>query len=935
MAIVQEEFSFIEDKGELGFIDFDDDKSVCSYKPEEEGSVIISVPFPPVNGKPQSITVGESSSIQITINNTNDESVELWTIDIYDSNPKDSFTLSLMEPPSANSDPDYVQRFRESFSLGDRVLLPHKILTVWLTCKPKDIGLHTTVVNFDLEGVVTERMVFLLAEDKVSQFLTSNKPYRRDRKTRLPEVYNRNNFVAGSPPPRNSNRRCKVKLPMHKIPDDVRGLLEAKQIPESITLGLTKENYCQFFKTLLIMEEIKLEDVMRGYDMENISFRNKGLLLALEVPGLAEKRPSLVYGDFILVKSTYQDPNNEATPTYQGHIHRVEAEVVLLKFADDFYSQHNSRSVYNVQFTYNRVNMRRLYQAIEAAESLGIDFLFPSESSEHRRVIKPINLSSTTFTLNEEQTRSVEMILGCRGGSPYVIYGPPGTGKTVTLVESVLQLYTRYKNAKILVCAPSNSAADHVLEMLIGHVQVNDVFRLNAIARPFEEINPDILQFTYHVDGVFQCPLLSRLKHFRITVCTYMSACLLYAEGVSRGHFSHIFLDEAGQASEPETMIPISHFSNRNTVVVLAGDPKQLGPVIHSKESEVYGMGMSYLERLFECGLYKTMEPNYVTELVRNYRCEPEILYISSKLFYAGSLIACKDEESGFATTCLDFLPNKEFPVVYIGVQGCDEREGNNPSWFNRFEASKVVEIITSLKENQVVSPECIGVITPYRQQVLKLTRALEDFGCSGVKVGSVEQFQGQEKDVIIVSTVRSTIKHNEFDKTYCLGFLSNPKRFNVAITRAKSLMIIIGNPHITSKDPYWNALLWYCVDGGSYMGCILPEREKTILEEVVEEVVVVEEEDGFNGDYNIGKEFPEMESTWSATGIVDEAHDGNMGKEFPEMESLWSATGIADEAHDDNNGDHEWTETINDGTLSSSVVKPSFNEDDWEDGWK
>ncbi|KAI8024589.1 putative RNA helicase SDE3 [Camellia lanceoleosa] len=94
------------------------------------------------------------------------------------------------------------------------------------------------------------------------------------------------------------------------------------------------------------------------------------------------------------------------------------------------------------------------------------------------------------------------------------------------------------------------------------------------------------------------------------------------------------------------------------------------------------------------------------------------------------------------------------------------------------------------------------------------------------VKVGSVEQFQGQEREVIIASTMRSTAKHNGFDKTYCLGFLSNPRRFNVVVTRVKSLLIIVGNPHIVSKDPYWDKLLWHCFDNNSYQGCPLPERQ-------------------------------------------------------------------------------------------------------------
>lgn len=474
---------------------------------------------------------------------------------------------------------------------------------------------------------------------------------------------------------------------------------------------------------------------------------------------------------------------------------------MYLGFAKEFIWHHTDESLYNVRFTYNRVNMRRLYQAIDSAKGLEMDLLFPSDS--RRRLIKATHMVPISFNLNEEQIFSIKMILGCRGAPPYVIHGPPGTGKTKTLVEAILQLYLTQKNTRILVCAPSNSAADHLLERLLAEkaveVQGNEIFRLNATSRPYEDMNPDFIRFCISEDLIFKCPPLNDLKRYRIIISTYMSAALLYAEGVKRSHFSHILLDEAGQASEPETMIPLSHLCQRKTVVVLAGDPMQLGPVIYSKDAETYCLGKSYLERLFECEFYHKEDENYVTKLVRNYRCHPEILHLPSQLFYKGELIPCKDDKSS-SMTWAEILPNRDFPVLFIGVQGYDEREGSNPSWFNRTEASKVVEIIKKLTISQDLREEDIGVITPYRQQVLKLKKALEGVDMPAIKVGSVEQFQGQEREVIIISTVRSTIKHNEFDKNHCLGFLSNPRRFNVAITRAKSLLIIIGNPHIISK---------------------------------------------------------------------------------------------------------------------------------------
>ncbi|GLT47611.1 hypothetical protein SLA2020_212970 [Shorea laevis] len=827
-----EEYSVIGDKGEIGFIDFEEDRSVLSYDPSEEGPVIISVPFQFVHGKPQSILVGETSKCPITLENTTGDPVELWGVKIFCSNPADSFTLSLREPPSANSKAENTQGFVEVYSLDDRVLQAHQTLTIWLSCKPKEMGLHTTVVHFDVGDDRIERVVFLLAEDRVSQSLASNNPYRRAPRRR--NQFAVDEYVVSSRPARRTAQGYyKNRLPKYPIPKDVRELIENKQVPDVLTEDLVRKNYASFFSTLLIMEELHLEEEMKAYNMECVSMRRKGAqFVALEVPGLAERRPSLVHGDYVFAKLASNDPGNVSV--YQGYIYRVEADEVLLRFAKDFHSHHSNGNLYNVQFTYNRVNMRRLYQAVEAAENLEDDLLFPSHSTK-RKLIKTKPFVPLTCSLNEEQMHSVEMILGCKGAPPYVIYGPPGTGKTMTLVEAILQIYKTRNYGRILVCAASNSAADHILERLVCNeaveVKESEIFRLNATSRPYEDVSPAFIRFCYFGESIFSCPPLKALKRYRIIISTYMSSSLLHSEGLERGHFSHIFLDEAGQASEPETMVPISNLCQQETVVVLAGDPMQLGPVVYSRDAENSGLGKSYLQRLFESEFYEGEDEAFVTKLVRNYRCHPAILDLPSRLFYGGDLIACKEDNSFSIVSKVDFFPNKQFPVLFVGIQGCDEREGNNPSWFNRFEASKVVDIINKLRSSADLNDADIGVITPYRQQVLKIKKVLETWDLPDVKVGSVEQFQGQEREVIIVSTVRSTVKHKEFDRTYCLGFLSNPKRFNVAITRARSLLIIVGNPHIVSKDPYWEKLLWHCSDNNSYQGCPLPERQYNAAE--------------------------------------------------------------------------------------------------------
>ncbi|XP_021742469.1 probable RNA helicase SDE3 [Chenopodium quinoa] len=922
-----DEYSVIGDKGEIGFMDFEDDKSVFSYDPSEEGPVVISVPFPSIEHKPQSISVGEVAADSITIKNTTRDPVELWGIQIYASNPEDSFTLSLMEPSKPG--------FLGSSSLEDRILQPLKTLTVWLSCKPADIGMHTCIVHFDVGNDRIERVVFLLAEDSVSKALVSKKPYQRATKKTHFVI---DSYVEGVRPARPNYRNFRNRLPNFEIPKDVREVIENKQVPDAIIEGLSRKNYVPFFRTLLIMEELRLEHDIKAYDMENVTLRSKGrLFLTLEVLGLAERRPSLVHGDSVFAQLTLTDTDDQRA--YEGYIHRVEADHVYLKFADEFHKCHSDQNFYNIRFMYNRVNMRRLYQAIEGAEKVHKAFLFPSESLAKRQ-ITPTPMVPISSNLNEEQLNAVEMVLGCQGGVPYMINGPPGTGKTMTLVEVILQLYKSRKGSRILICAASNSAADHILDKILKEknikIRENEIFRLNASSRPVEDMKPECMQFCYFEQSIFRCPPLQALLHYRVIITTYMSSFLLHAEGVTQGHFSHIILDEAGQASEPETLVSISSLCQKDTVVVLAGDPMQLGPVIFSPDAKKHGLGKSYLERLFECELYSEGDEGYVTTLRRNYRSHPEILHLPSQLFYNGELMACyKTTKSKLWE---DLLPNKEFPILFTGVHAYDEREGDNPSWFNRTEASMVVKLIKKLIDKDVAE-EDIGVITPYRQQVAKIKTVLESSDILDVKIGSVEQFQGQERDVIIISTVRSTVKHDEFDRVHYLGFLSNPKRFNVAITRARSLLVIIGNPHIICKDPYWAKLLWRCVDNNSYEGCSLPERQE-FSDEIPEQDEWSHSAKQKNRDnsssegYSVPQgqsnndNFP-AEDGWSLDAPVVQQNGADWENDFSKPiknEDEWS-DGWALEAPvvQQNGPELSW---------ENDSSKPDKNEDDWSGGW-
>lgn len=180
----------------------------------------------------------------------------------------------------------------------------------------------------------------------------------------------------------------------------------------------------------------------------------------------------------------------------------------------------------------------------------------------------------------------------------------PGTGKTVTIVEAIRQLYLTKPTSCILACAPSNSAADLIAARL-RDLGPNVLFRFYAPTRNKNDIPDELLPFVQlRADGHFTVPPIAILKRYRIIVCTCVSASFPYGVGMPRGHFSHLFFDEAGHATEPETMIAIKTMADNETNIVLSGDPRQLGPIIRSKVAQALGLETSYLERLMKNPMY-------------------------------------------------------------------------------------------------------------------------------------------------------------------------------------------------------------------------------------------------------------------------------------------------------------------------------------------
>jgi len=206
---------------------------------------------------------------------------------------------------------------------------------------------------------------------------------------------------------------------------------------------------------------------------------------------------------------------------------------------------------------------------------------------------------------------------------------------------------------------------------------------------------------------------------FRVIVSTCVSASIPYGIGVPRGHFTHIFVDEAGQAAEPESMIPIKTMSDNRTNVILSGDPKQLGPIVRSDLALSLKLGVSYLDRLCEMNMYdesqmsgityvygfphfgRTLTLRSVVKLVKNFRSHNAIISYPNKKFYRNELQPCADPI--ITSSCLrwDGLSTPGVPIIFHAMQGKDEREASSPSFFNIQEATEVKAYIQALKQDR------------------------------------------------------------------------------------------------------------------------------------------------------------------------------------------------------------------------------------------
>ncbi|QUC20357.1 uncharacterized protein UV8b_04598 [Ustilaginoidea virens] len=442
--------------------------------------------------------------------------------------------------------------------------------------------------------------------------------------------------------------------------------------------------------------------------------------------------------------------------------------------------------------------------------------------------------------LNQSQVDAIKSVLQ----KPLsLIQGPPGTGKTVTSATIIYHL-AKMSGNQVLVCAPSNVAVDQLCERV--HRTGLKVVRLTAKSR--EDVESSVTSLALHeqvrsAEHNSELVKLSQLKNdvgelssqdekkFKqltkaaereilnnadVVCCTCVGAG---DPRLSKMKFRNVLIDESTQSAEPECMIPLVLGCKQ---VVLVGDHKQLGPVIMNKKAAKAGLNQSLFERLIKLQLAPI-------RLTTQYRMHPCLSEFPSNMFYDGSLQNGITHEQRLRKD-VDFpWPNPETPMMFWSNLGHEEISTSGTSYLNRTEASNVEKTVTRFFKAGV-KPSEIGVITPYEGQRSYIVTTMQNSGTykkefyKEVEVASVDAFQGREKDFIVLSCVRS-------NENQGIGFLSDPRRLNVALTRAKYGLVILGNPKVLSKHELWHNLLVHFKDRKCFVEGPLTNLQACLLQ--------------------------------------------------------------------------------------------------------
>ena len=445
-----------------------------------------------------------------------------------------------------------------------------------------------------------------------------------------------------------------------------------------------------------------------------------------------------------------------------------------------------------------------------------------------------------TTTLDSSQQAAVRFGLSAKDVA--LIHGPPGTGKTTTVVELICQAVAR--GDKVLACAPSNTAVDNLLERLAANGQ--NVVRVGHPARVLEALRRhtlDAMVESHEVMHLVRDMMKDAEKLFRkagrftrgrpapgakqqwrrearelksqarmlekdavnrvLDTADVICATATFDEDViGHRHFDLAVIDEACQSTEPGCWGPLLMADK----LILAGDHCQLPPTVLSDEASREGFKVSLLERLIETygdGVHRRLDVQY--------RMHEDIMRFSSDCFYDGSLIAHESVKGHLLSDDEDYETDviDASPITFIDTAGADYSEELEPDGLskrNPQEASLVVKKVEQLFEAGVM-PKDIAVIAPYAAQV-RLLR--DELRIPSIEVDTVDGFQGREKEAVVISLVRSNAENE-------IGFLADTRRMNVALTRARKKLIVVGDSSTLGANEFYSQLFAYFDERESY----------------------------------------------------------------------------------------------------------------------
>ena len=491
-----------------------------------------------------------------------------------------------------------------------------------------------------------------------------------------------------------------------------------------------------------------------------------------------------------------------------------------------------------VQLSFDETSYRAMFQALDrviAAKNDRLAYLrelFHGDRQPQRYAFEPMRFP----WLNPTQEQAVNEVLMAKDVA--IVHGPPGTGKTTTLVEAINE--TLMRESQVMVCAQSNMAVDWISEKLVDRginvlrignpTRVNDKMLGFTYERRFES-HPDypqlwairkaIRELRQHrkrgSDSFHQ--KMERLKsratelelrinaqlfgEARVIACTLVGSANKLLDGQ---RFNTLFIDEAAQALEAACWIPLRRVSR----VILAGDHCQLPPTVKSLAALKAGLGVTLMERV------TATQPSVVTLLKVQYRMNEAIMRFSSDWFYGGQV---KSAPQVRHRGILDY----DNPFLWIDTAPLEEEDdspvyheqfvGESFGRVNKAEANLTISTLRDYlekvgKQRFLDEQVDVGVISPYRAQVqylrslIKATPELKPFR-RAITVNTVDGFQGQERDIVLISLVRSNAAGD-------IGFLKDLRRMNVAITRARMKVIILGDVKTLTRHPFYKRLWDY-----------------------------------------------------------------------------------------------------------------------------